>query len=354
MCRSQLTKRSERRGFTLIELLIVIAIIGILISLTIPAAMKAREAANRTSCANNLRQMALAFQNHQTQYKYLPTAGLTDFAAPTFSAVTPGTGTTTYYNPYVGTKQDAGWGYQILPFMDSEPVWMGATQANGTTYGSSITPPTTQMLNAVAPPLKFFFCPSRRQPTTNNYSNPSFPYETGTNGPYSIPSTQAVTVALTDYAACNGTTPGAWPGNGAVVSESGGRISVSVADIRDGTSYTLLLGEKAANRLLGAITNEDDLGYFSGYGPKPSSASTVLGVNFNTIRFTSTTLLPLRDIEVTGPTGGAFGSAHPGTFNIAMADGSVQQISYAITPAVYVALGTIQGNEIISDLDLYY
>jgi prepilin-type N-terminal cleavage/methylation domain-containing protein len=342
MGRSQLTKRSERRGFTLIELLIVIAIIGVLVSLTIPAAMKAREAANRTSCSNNLRQMGIAFQAHQTQYKYLPTAGLTDFAAPTFA---PPAGTNTAYIPYVGASQDAGWGYQILPFMDAEPIWEGLAVASS---GTTATTQTAMMQNTIAPPLKFFFCPSRRQPATNNYTNAKFPYE----AVYSSVQGKAATVALSDYAGCNGTTPGAVPGNGAVISESGGRLTVNITDIRDGTSYTLLLGEKAANPRLGSITNEDDLGYFSGYGPVPGSISGTLGTNFNTIRFASQALLPLRDLEVTGPTGGAFGSAHFGSWNALMADGSVQQLSYTISGTVFAALGTIQGNEIISDLDL--
>jgi len=87
---------------------------------------------------------------------------------------------------------------------------------------------------------------------------------------------------------------------------------------------------------------EDDMGYFAAYG----------GTNLNTIRFTSSNLLPLRDFEVTGATGGAFGSAHSGSWNVIMCDGSVQQLSYTIDSTVYAALGTIQGNEIISDVDL--
>lgn len=333
-----------RVGFTLIELLIVIAIIAVLVSISIPAAMKAREASNRTSCANNLRQMGIAFQAHQAQYTYLPTAGLTDFAAPTFS---PPAGKNTSYTPYVGWRQDAGWGYQILPFMDAEPIWEGVTVASS---GNSATTQTAMMQNAIAPPLKFFFCPSRRQPSTNTYQNSSFPYESV----YSSVQGKSATVALTDYAGCNGTTPGAVPGNGAVISQSGGKFTVSATDIRDGTSYTLVLGEKAANPRIatGTILNEDDTGYFAGYGPTPGSSSGTLGVNFNAIRFTSASLLPLRDVEVTGPTGGAFGSAHSGTWNALMADGSVQQLSYTMTATVFTALGTIQGNEIISDLDL--
>jgi hypothetical protein len=325
------------------------AIIAVLVAITIPAVFKAQEAANRTTCTNNLRQMGLAFHNHHQQYGYLPTAGTSDWAAPTYTTFTKGA--TTVYNPIGGWKQDAGWGYQILPFIDAEPVWNGADTATG----GAATTLVAVMQNSIAPPLKLFFCPSRRRPTASTvYANANFPMEAA----YSTVKGKTMPgVALSDYAACNGsaaTGQPPLPGNGPVRSQPNAtRSTVATTDIRDGVSYTLLLGEKAANPKIGFITNEDDMGYFAGYADTTISPPGV-GKNFNAIRFTSQNLLPLRDFEVTVPTGGAFGSAHAVAFNALMCDGSVTQISYNINPLVYAALGTIQGNEIISDSDLSF
>ena len=185
--------------------------------------------------------------------------------------------------------------------------------------------------------MKLFFCPSRRPPTNGSYTNVGFPSQAA----YSTLKGTALNVSYIDYAGCNGNAVGA--GNGVFLSQTSGRRTVKSTDVVDGAAYTLLIGEKAGNgRIGGTIANEDDMGYASAY----SSA------NFNTIRFTAATLLPLPDAHVSGPTGGAFGSAHPSTWNVLMVDGSVHALSYTIDSGVFSALGTLAGREIISDTDL--
>src|SRR5688500_6061052 len=112
----------RRSAFTLVELLVVIAIIGVLVAMLLPAVQAAREAARRSQCSNNLKQIGIATHNHVDSLKVLPTAGWDWTAVPTYINGVPG----------VPPNQDAAWGFQILPYIEQGNVFQsqGATDVD--------------------------------------------------------------------------------------------------------------------------------------------------------------------------------------------------------------------------------
>src|SRR5689334_13112404 len=99
-----------RLAFTLVELLVVIAIIGILVALLLPAIQAAREAARRTQCKDNLKNVGLAILNHVDSLKVFPTGGVT-YGVSIQDYIEDG-------KPVGTAKMGLGWGYQILPYME--------------------------------------------------------------------------------------------------------------------------------------------------------------------------------------------------------------------------------------------
>jgi type II secretory pathway pseudopilin PulG len=274
----------------LIELLVVLAIIAVLIGLLAPAVQKVREAASRMSCQNNLRQIGIAFHAHHDDHHFFPSGGWDWWYYPT------------YVNgqPAGGADQKAGWGFQILPYLEGVNAWKAGPQV------------------AIGTPNPMFFCPSRRAPMTLTYLDEYTPPLTGGD----------LTHALCDYGASN------LEGTGVVRQYT----PVRIADITDGTSNTLMVGEKRLNLAdLGKWQQDDNEGYTAGF-----DHDTVRSIaNPPTPDFRGTDADPLK----------RFGSSHPAVMNAVFADGSVHTISYSINRDVFLYLGNISDGHAINSTD---
>jgi type II secretory pathway pseudopilin PulG len=295
----------------LIELLVVIAIIGILIGLLLPAVQKVREAANRTKCQNNLKQMGLAFHNHQDSYGFCPSGGLS-FGSYNRQMLPNGM-------PAVFDQQTWGWAYQILPFIEQDSVWRL---------------PKGQENVIVTSPVPTFYCPSRRQPTVI----PTGWYPNG--------------AALMDYAG-NGGTRGSWSSpfdstnnslDGMLIPSANGAPSgvtgsnqppVDLGKVPDGTSNTMMIAEKYLVTPF-ATECDDDQGWTDGW-------------DNDTICFSSSSL-PIQD--GTNPGGGCgliFGSAHTAAMQAVFADGSVHTIMYSIDANTWANLCNRMDGQVLGD-----
>jgi prepilin-type N-terminal cleavage/methylation domain-containing protein len=205
-----------RIGFTLIELLVVIAIIAVLIALLLPAVQQAREAARRTQCRNHLKQLGLAFHNYHDQHKRFP---------PAVVALVP-----------PNTSQEAGtvfrnWGYQgmLLPFIDQAPLYNQIGVGNAplvpsaalTNVNDYTTAPAGSIERLFLTKISVFLCPSANGGDLNQYQNNLATMMYAANNQIMVQPPGAV----------GGIVPGA--------------RATAIGDISDGTSNTLLMGEKA-------------------------------------------------------------------------------------------------------------
>jgi prepilin-type N-terminal cleavage/methylation domain-containing protein len=264
-------------GFTLVELLVVIAIIATLVGLLLPAVQRAREAANRTACANNLRQIGLALHNYHLDNGSLPASRLGDLHAT--------------------------WVISLLPYLEQANLF-NQWQLPLTYYQQSDVARLT--------PVKLYFCPSRREPDTPPGSSIAGD-QNDDNGTTLGPQTPG---ALGDYAACIGTNNS--DGFDAVGIPNGcftvaGLGPVRFESITDGLSNTFFVGEKHVP--LGAFGQGPlDCSLYNGDYPLCSCRSA--GPNY-----------PLAQ-SPTDP-GTVFGGYHAGVCQFLMGDGSVR--GYAVT-----------------------
>lgn len=336
---------SRAAGFTLVELLVVITIIGILIGLLLPAVQMAREAARRTQCSNNLKQLGLGALHHVEKHGHFPSGGW-----GWYWVGDPDRGFT--------RKQPGGWLYNVLPFIDQEALHqLGA--------GKPDPHKKYDAFRVLSTPLTLMNCPSRRK---------SLAYRGGGVAKNAqIPSGMQNLNARADYAACNGDygavefcagppdidTGDSWPdchypvasgetacGNcwPATVFLSGHRgpsfqrSEVKPAHMIDGLSNTILFGEKylMPDNYETGSDGADNESMYSGY---------------NNDNFRQTNAPPKQDRPGLSNTIN-FGSAHPGSCGFMFCDGSMRPINYTVDPTTFRAMGTRNNREPIDESKL--
>ena len=308
MCRRQLTKRG---GFTLVELLVVIAIIGILVALLLPAIQAAREAARRTECRNNLKQIGLAMQNHHDLYRVFPTGG--DHPWPRIENYPPTAGPRA-----IADKQGVGWMYQILPFMELQAIHDIHVHA--------------ELERQV---ISEYFCPSRsavrkQGPRVLNDYAGATPGEFWHGSVWRVPYNQQWDGVIVRTN---------WDRQANPPCSAGSSPPTSMAGILDGTSHTIVVGEKRLRPVRYESGDwHDDRGWSDGWDPDIMRSTGINGPwNY---RYGPDTNLPGSDPSGCHHSCGFdFGSAHPAGANFVFADGAVRMIDYTIDKNVFDHLG---------------
>jgi prepilin-type N-terminal cleavage/methylation domain-containing protein/prepilin-type processing-associated H-X9-DG protein len=303
----------RRKAFTLVELLVVITIIGILISLLLPAVQAAREAARRMQCSNNLKQIGLALHNYHE--------ALGSFSPGYISA--PGTGPASN-----DTGPGWGWAATVLPFLEQ------GNMHSQIRFDKNITDPLNAVVRVTTLPV--FLCPSDPGEKTFNVSVAN------------------VTVGHCNYVGMFGA-PEISPDPGFLSTDPEYEMvhrgmfcrnaAVRIAEVKDGTSNTIFLGERSSKLAYATWTGAVTGGQVPPRSPNPygydAEESPVLILGHTGTIEDSPPHTPNSHVNHVDD----FWSDHPLGANFLFVDGSVQQINDTIDPAVWRALGTRAGGE---------
>ena len=308
-------KNRKRLAFTLVELLVVIAIIGILIAMLLPAVQAAREAARRLQCQNKLKQLGVGLQLHHDSHNFFPSGGW-----GWFWVGDPDCGT--------GKNQPGGWIFSVLPYIEQGQLYsMGA--------GKGVVEKRDALKAMSETPVDAFVCPSRRSPDAypcNEWKNVSggypmvprnatYPIETGGKTDYAanVGNTNVVQLTRGPYNLTEGNGTTFWA-NLNIPDYTGIiflRSEIGFDDITDGTSQTIMVGEKYL----------DPEHYTDGKDPG-DNWSLFHGFDSDSHRGTPDGVVPIPDKSETTGLLGQWGSAHSSGCNFMFCDGSVRTLPY--------------------------
>lgn len=303
----------RRTGFTLVELLVVIAIIGILVALLLPAVQAAREAARRTQCSNNLKQMGLAMHNYHDTFGKLP--------------------------PQVGANGCCWgtWQVGILPYIEQQAMFdlyrnHGGNDATGPRYGAA--PNTT---NVTTRRIKALTCPSDQvNSPIGGITSHNYAVNVGNTGAYGQPYT------------LNGITHQGAPFSLRVGNTAQWGV-FGLADILDGTSNTMMVGEVLQGKgtdLRGFTWWGDASGFSSYLGPNSKLPDAIYtAVYCNNLPLQN---MPCQVATTSYPSMFGARSRHPGGVQVTLCDGSSRFVAQTIDINIWRALSTSQGGEVIS------
>ena len=328
----------RRRGFTLIELLVVIAIIAILIALLLPAVQQAREAARRTQCKNNLKQLGLALHNYESSFGTFPPSRL----LPNATLVPGGKYSITNADGNPGDTTYSSWTTLILPYID---------QANISNKYNSDFPwfdPTNRTMIGV--PLEVMTCPS----TPGNNRTDSYHVPGAAAGDYG----SINEVKKKVYTVVLGLPQPAAQARAGVLSKGQNN---RIRDVTDGTSNSILLAEAAGqpnvyithglmNAADFAAYTDDKIATFGGnFVPVDGTGWADPDSGFSINGATTDGLTKYGPKVINAINVSEVYSFHVGGAQFTMADGSVRFISENIDLLTFISLCTRAGGEVVGE-----